>query len=277
MLRTSYFLTMVAGVAMSSADDQVLREGIHPHHRSAPAQLRSEILALVRGTQAQTNKPAMTDEDLTTFLLVVRQVLARPESVYVEWGAGGSTELVLTHSNATVYSVDSSPTWLQRVASTLSPAMAARWNPLHADIGKVKMWGYPLQSVNETIAARYYQAPLRYLPQADVILIDGRWRVRCALEVYQRAKEGAIVLMHDYTERLKHYNTIERLFVPVFVHPSLKDGQAITLVRPLSWTRDDTKHPQLATFAHFPREVPVLGQHELSKMQVRFAKQLMRA
>ena len=118
---------------------------------------------------------------------------------YVEWGSGGSTELVawlalskLVPEGFRAFSTESSSTWMRHMLVNRSRivAHAARAGLLtyrHGNFGPTKSLGFPVQ-FNGTVRERHmmYEAyvSLRAFGQRyyDVVLIDGRFRVACAIE-----------------------------------------------------------------------------------------------
>ena len=48
---------------------------------------------------------------------------------------------------------------------------------------------------------------------ADIILIDGRFRVACALDIFSKIRSDTIVLIHDY-ER-KAYHVVENYYIKI--------------------------------------------------------------
>jgi hypothetical protein len=140
-------------------------------------------------------------------------------SVYVEYGSGGST-LVASRSVRFLVSVDSDRAYSAAVAEALGQTRAGLGlHLIHADIGMVREWGRPVFS-RQTKARRerwrrYSKAPWEILKksqmQPDTILIDGRFRIACALESFLNIREGSAcrILVDDYTDRAE-YRVIER-------------------------------------------------------------------
>ena len=88
---------------------------------------------------------------------------------------------------------------------------------IYADIGLTKAWGDPV--VTRKSARRlakwkkYSDIPCRFADNClpDLILIDGRFRVACALKVtkYLSNKDDWLMLVDDYVSR-DQYREIER-------------------------------------------------------------------
>jgi hypothetical protein len=65
----------------------------------------------------------------------------------------------------------------------------------YVDVGICDTEGFPLKF---NMGLNYYTHidKLEYVP--DVIMISGRWRVECALHVFNKANEDTIILFYDY-------------------------------------------------------------------------------
>ena len=60
---------------------------------------------------------------------------------------------------------------------------------------------------------KYIQA---YKPEynADIIFIDGRFRVACGLDVFHKIRADTLVLIHDYNDR-PHFHILENYYIKV--------------------------------------------------------------
>ena len=54
---------------------------------------------------------------------------------------------------------------------------------------------------------------------ADIVLIDGRFRVACAIDIYRKITNDTLVLLHDY-ER-KQYHVLEQFYIKLQIWDSL--------------------------------------------------------
>jgi hypothetical protein len=140
-------------------------------------------------------------------------------SAYVEFGAGGSSVLA-ARAGKRIVSVESDPWFMRAVQARIDElgiANTAQQHFIHADIGTTEAWGAPLI---RTVTAprlerwrRYPHAPwatIEALPGPYLVLVDGRFRVACALAAakFLRGKDG-VVLLDDYLGRA-HYAAVER-------------------------------------------------------------------
>lgn len=134
----------------------------------------------------------------------------------LEFGCGGSTGLLLAAGLPSLLSIDSDRAWLERVAAANAPAMAeGRLRLLHVDLGPTGAWGYPTDAASLPRWAAYWRDPWEAAGEVDLVLVDGRFRVACALAGRPRLAPGALVLVHDFWSRavyrgpmLRHYDLV---------------------------------------------------------------------
>lgn len=160
--------------------------------------------------------PRMSPAELALF----RRVLEAGRRRYAEFGTGGSTLLAVRAPFDTIVGVESDPDWAGKVREEpeVAEALAAgRASILHADIGQTGAWGAPVerdkpQKWPNYIAAMWTEwARRQAFP--DLVLVDGRFRVACALSVAllaaaQRGREPPLVLLHDVSDRRPNYNRV---------------------------------------------------------------------
>jgi hypothetical protein len=163
------------------------------------------------------DRPHFDDETTTKFFLK----MLRDCNSYLEWGAGGST-VVAASLNKKFTSIDSDKFFLESVKTKITatnPSFNTESSLVHMDIGLTYYWGYPLQlskSLSHTRRAKYEEysaSPLKKHKKLspDLILIDGRFRVACALNSALYAiqnQSSCTILVDDYTDRA-HYKVIE--------------------------------------------------------------------
>lgn len=134
----------------------------------------------------------------------------------LEFGCGGSTGALLEAGLLRLVSVDSDAAWLDRVGADqrCAPALeAGRLRLLHADIGPVAEWGWPANAAALPRWPGYWRDAWEAAGEVDLVLVDGRFRVACALAGVPRLAEGAVLLVHDFWSRpryrapmLRHYD-----------------------------------------------------------------------
>lgn len=151
-------------------------------------------------------QPEMTDDEIA----VLRECYSKATSL-VEFGSGGSTLLAArSPSLARIWSVESDPAWIAKLRVMPEVAMAeqgGRLRFLHADIGATGDHGAPR---DESALARWpaYHEAVWSDPAtaaADLVLVDGRFRVACALQALARCQPHTILLMHDFWARTPYH------------------------------------------------------------------------
>ena len=146
-------------------------------------------------------KPLMTSKELKAFCFFMK-----PENIYFEFGSGGSTNIA-SYYKVKTYSVESDINWHNYLKKNNIKA-----NYISVDL-KAKYYGYPGKQTNINDWKRYIQAyKSEYM--ANIILIDGRFRVACALDIFSKIKKDTIVLIHDYSIR-KYYHIIENYYTKI--------------------------------------------------------------
>jgi hypothetical protein len=150
----------------------------------------------------------MSDAEFRLFESVVR--CARS---YVEFGTGGSTCLAASLVEGPIISVDSSQEWLDQVAQAC--ATRPGWTQprlIHVDIGPVGEWGRPTDPSTEERWPRYHEAPwaIPGTEAADLYMVDGRFRVACAMQALMRCRWDALLVVHDFSSR-KGYHPIRHV------------------------------------------------------------------
>jgi hypothetical protein len=118
--------------------------------------------------------------------------------VYLEFGAGGST-IAAVQNCPFVITVESDPRFLSAVTTKAERNKIGEYHPLHADIGWTSEWGVPTFKTPTPPRVQrwkgYPQAPWPLLRERglepDMILIDGRFRVACALQSLLELPQGS--------------------------------------------------------------------------------------
>ena len=134
--------------------------------------------------------------------------------LFLEFGCGGSTVLADRLAVPTI-SVESDPYYATAVRGALSDSTATVI--VTPPMGITRQWGMPM-FFKKWKGRRYVTAPFRRLDGhfPDLIFIDGRYRVACALESAARAAlAGASpnLLIDDYGSR-PQYHVLEQYLGP---------------------------------------------------------------
>jgi hypothetical protein len=134
---------------------------------------------------------------------------------YLEFGLGGSTILALKHSKARVYAVDSDSVWVKRIMQFWLVRFYSlyRLKIYHVNIGQTKEWGFPLSEEKSATFPDYSSDVFKKLKsrKIDLVLIDGRFRVACALQTiincYKNQK--LTILIHDFYTRPQYHTLLK--------------------------------------------------------------------
>lgn len=111
--------------------------------------------------------------------------------VILEYGSGGSTVLASEMPGKTIYSVESSRVWTKMMRRWFEKEQPVSMPTMqHVNIGPTGKWG-----------TEGFQRP-------DVILVDGLFRVACALTAMKCCTKKTTLLFDDYEGR-KGYHGIE--------------------------------------------------------------------
>lgn len=163
-------------------------------------------LQRIKGFAPPGDLPFMDQAGIARF----RQEVARA-TAYVEFGSGGSTVYV-DRAGLPAVSVENDPYYARTVAGRLT---GGKVQQCVIRMGLTQAWGVPLFP-REMRAKEYVSAPWGGKPFPDLILVDGRYRVACALESARRAfaaGAGATLMFDDYAPRA-HYHAVEQQLGP---------------------------------------------------------------
>lgn len=134
---------------------------------------------------------------LTENELFVLQKFAKRSKTYFEWGSGGSTLLVAVLANR-AYSVENDFKFYSDMISKESLRLWIEAGVLdyrHIDLGETSMWAYPK---NKNVDSTPYVNAIAILQEpADLIFVDGRYRVACALKGWEYLSTSGVLMIHD--------------------------------------------------------------------------------
>lgn len=165
--------------------------------------------------------------------------------IYLEYGSGGSTLAALKRA-AVVISVENDRAFFQalkRGAKHCAPQRkSSLFHQLFVDTGKTEIWGLPVQEKTAHRWNRYPQTPWWLIERSqlfpDLILIDGRFRVACALESLLRLPQGSrcLLFLDDFGQYEGAYQPVLDFADDVQIH-----GRAISFRRPLNLDTDQCR------------------------------------
>ena len=136
-------------------------------------------------------------------------------SFYMEYGSGGST-IYVAKKNIKILSVENDYEFYKFLSNKLSSEMLNA-NLIYANTGFVGSYGIPINKnptkKNLENWKNYVKIPWKILKdeKPDLVFIDGRFRVACALYSIMQMKDmpGTKILIDDYSFR-PEYSIIEK-------------------------------------------------------------------
>ena len=134
--------------------------------------------------------------------------LIKKSQTYFEYGCGKSTEFAYKYSNASIFSVDTSSYWVRKLEPLEENKKAKRLNLNFIDVGEVENWGTPTSFKMRHNFLKYAEFLWLNSEIADLVLIDGRFRVLCFLTSVKFAPAGCKILFDDYINR-PFYHVVE--------------------------------------------------------------------
>jgi hypothetical protein len=127
---------------------------------------------------------------------------------YLEFGSGGSTYVAASLVKKSIISVDSSSEWLDKVRQACESGQGLIQPTLvHVDIGPTIEWGQPSDSGTRDRWPDYHRNVWTRTESsdADVYMIDGRFRVACFMQILLHSRRNALIMTHDFNFRSKYH------------------------------------------------------------------------
>ena len=125
----------------------------------------------------------------------------------IEYGSGGSTFFFLKQVK-NVLSVENNKDFFEYMKS-IKTLENKKLIYNYVDIGETEEWGFPKNKAKIENWPKYYNNPwlehIKFKP--NLVFIDGRFRVMCALKTVQHVDKSTKIIIHDFTDR-DHYQDI---------------------------------------------------------------------
>jgi hypothetical protein len=136
---------------------------------------------------------------------------------YLEFGSGGSTLTAFKKANIKkIYSVESDKKWYEEINQIVNKSDRVQY--YFVDLkSKPNNFGYPGQNTTYINWVKYPKAPLlnltsNELKNIDLIMIDGRFRAACALNIFKYISNNATIFFDDFKQRKEHYDIILKYY-----------------------------------------------------------------
>jgi hypothetical protein len=136
--------------------------------------------------------------------------LLKNYNFYLEYGSGSSTVFFANNTALNIVSVESDIVYAKSVIKSIHKNRE-KINILPAKIGLTGFWGYPIfYKKNKNKGWKYVNTPWRIIGEnykPEIVLIDGRYRVACALNILLKAanKYSVLIIIDDYVGREEYY------------------------------------------------------------------------
>lgn len=158
-------------------------------------------------TRLDVVRPMLTEHDLMLF----DKYLDDPTNTikkYFEFGSGNSTLYTANKSTvAKVYSVENDRQWYQRIINTHNKKIEIQYTNTNSSLNS---YGKPTK-IDKQKFAKYYQS-YKVSHNCNIIMIDGRFRVSCALDMFDKINENVIVLFDDFNNRMNKYGVVLKYY-----------------------------------------------------------------
>jgi len=156
-------------------------------------------------------KPHFSNNDLDMFYKYLNK-----SKNYFEFGSGGSTyQASLINNIQNIISIESDKEWYDLLIKNIKDK--SKLNNILIDLESDKNnWGYPSQKCPKHKYKLYSDQILNTSLNIDLILIDGRFRVACALKSYNIIDDNCIIIFDDFLNRpwyhvvLDYFEIIEK-------------------------------------------------------------------
>ena len=136
----------------------------------------------------------MTKNELVGFLSFLTN-----NTIFFETGSGCSS-IIAKYYTKKSYAVEGCKDWYEKGIKN-----GLKKNLIFHDLKPDNpIWSYPGKKSTLDDWKKYFQS-YKSSYNADVILIDGRFKVATALDIFDKIKEDTIVLIHEFQERPKYY------------------------------------------------------------------------
>ena len=138
---------------------------------------------------------------------------------YLEFGLGGSSLRAIQKSKAIIYTVESSPEWIDYMRKYFAIRFfeKKRLNIFPVNIGPTGDWGFPESDNSTGLFEAYSSSIYKSIDKksVDLALIDGRFRVACVLKLIIECHENPKLrmLIHDFWDREQYQSVLKYLDV----------------------------------------------------------------
>jgi len=127
---------------------------------------------------------------------------------FLEFGSGGSTVLASKYVKGDIISIESDIEWFNKLKIIFKEYSNVKLYLVDL-MCKPRTWGHPSAECPQSQKRKYSQIVKSLdLSEVNLILIDGRFRVACALHIHPLISNETDVLFDDFGDRLEHYSIV---------------------------------------------------------------------
>ena len=135
-------------------------------------------------------KPHFVNEELIAFLSFLTK-----DTIFFETGSGCSS-IIAKYYTKKSYAVEGCKKWYERGLKN-----GLKDNLIFRDLKPDNpIWSYPGKNSSINDWKKYFQSYDKSY-NADIILIDGRFKVATAMDIFDKIKNDTIVFIHEYQDR----------------------------------------------------------------------------
>lgn len=205
-----------------------------------PDDLRSAVRSVLGAADALKRKPEMTAPEIA----LLTELLLQSPHVWI-WGASGTAALAaLVPSTVSVTVVDADGVALEALRAAVPPEQgASKLAFTRVDLGALAAHGHPADASHRGDWPSYANAYLSRTVEPSLVLVDGRFRVACALRVLLSGSRP-LLLVHDWHR--PEYRVVMRFFRP------LKTVGALAVLQPLEAYNVPAAQQMLAAHTYAP-------------------------
>ncbi len=138
---------------------------------------------------------------------------------YFEFGAGGSTYQANLRENInSITSVESDFSWIEKIQKNVSQCSGnseKKIKFIFVDLNSApNSFGYPGEKFDSSELKKYSDAVLQEKDNSiDIVFIDGRFRVACALKSFSKLKDDGIILFDDFLNRRQYHVVLDYFYI----------------------------------------------------------------
>ena len=135
-------------------------------------------------------RPHFSETELVAFLSFLTN-----ETIFFETGSGCSSVIAKYYTKKS-YSIEGSKEWYEQGIKN-----GLRDNLIFRDLKPDNpIWSYPGKNSTLSDWKKYFQSYEKEY-NADVILLDGRFKIATAMDIFEKIKNDTVIFIHEYPNR----------------------------------------------------------------------------